>query len=87
MPGLNQTGQRGTGPMSGRGFGTCRANAAPAPEPAPARKADEENELATQADLVHDLPVCGIGRGGIPCGCGRGNGFGGGKRSRGKSGF
>lgn len=84
MPGLNGTGPRANGPMSGRGFGRCRTIGAPAQESAaPVQQADEESGTAMSQESAQNNPVFGRGRGGVPCGCGRGFGFGGGRRLQG----
>jgi len=59
MPGLDQTGPRGIGKKTGRGFGRCFA---PSLNEIPTDMIDS----AKSGDVVY-----GIGRGGIPCGRGR----------------
>jgi len=82
MPGLNGTGPVGNGPMSGRRFGRCRMANVPAATAQPAHDENGRAMTMTQASEQNN-PVCGRGRGGIPCGCGRGFGFGGGRRFQG----
>ncbi|MPL93462.1 hypothetical protein SDC9_39590 [bioreactor metagenome] len=83
MPGLDGTGPRGMGSMTGRGFGKCRGtgqtNGVVSIEQAP-YGAVQPGESQTQSAVR--APFYGAGRGGIPCGCGNGRRFGGGRGCR-----
>ena len=87
MPGFDQTGPQGAGPMTGRGMGRCQPQQAPTNANMPAQTAEQIAQQipplqAAQIPPAGVLPagvVYGLGRGGLPRGCGMGRGFGGGR--------
>lgn len=84
MPGLDGTGPRGMGSMTGRGFGKCqvvpgRTEVVPSTVQAP-EGAVQPGEY--QGQFISQAPFYGAGRGGMPCGCGNGRRFGGGRGRR-----
>lgn len=84
MPGLDGTGPRGAGSMTGRGFGKCRVG--------PGRTEVVSSMVQTpdgavESDIYREQPIShapfnGAGRNGMPCGCGKGRRFGGGRGCR-----
>jgi len=62
MPGFDQTGPQGAGPMTGRGMGRCQT---------PQTRTTEEG---TAGQVPTGGVVYGLGRGGVPRGGGRGGG-------------
>jgi hypothetical protein len=62
MPGFDQTGPRGAGPMTGRGMGRCQ----------PQNRTTEESIAEPGPGGI----VYGLGRGGVPRGGGGGRGRG-----------
>ena len=74
MPGMDGTGPRGTGLITGRGFGRFRFGPVypeAIPLPVQARE-DAPITGAIKDQILPETSLSGAGRGKIPCGCRRG---------------
>ncbi len=77
MPGYDTTGPGGSGPLTGKGLGRCKAGYKSELKQSGSieEQSNENCEPLMRQDQLQDGRVYGRGRGGIPCGCGRGSGF------------